>query len=256
MSVPSRSTKAAAWTTCSTSRTFARGATARDGRYSRFPIQRAVDSSQEKILFVVPNLQPGLHRRAAVPMREGCGWDVPQISKNGTMILPGFVPPLGQIINILGRMCEQPQQTKTSTTIRAQKSRPSQPTARLSARPDANQNEIKCFGSGHKIDNTRLRLGIDSFCSNIGFDAKGVGARGLNDRAATGELTGGYKREDTKTLENKTRSASASRCWMAVRGRLTSTNARGTSRRPSTAATATERMGSRTAMGETIISSG
>ncbi|KAK6215409.1 hypothetical protein QIS74_08428 [Colletotrichum tabaci] len=164
--------------------------------------QRAVDSSQERILFVVLNLQPGLHRRAAVPMGEGWGWDVSQISNNGTMILPGFGPPFGQIINILGRMCEQPQQTKTSTTIRAQTTQPSRPTEKPSARADANQNQIKCFGSGHKMGNTRLRLGIESFCSNIGSDAKDVGARGLNDRrAATGELTGGYKRRDTKTLD-------------------------------------------------------
>ncbi|GJD05036.1 lysM domain-containing protein [Colletotrichum higginsianum] len=166
--------------------------------------QRAAESPSlyDMDLLDCPNTKRPNNDSGQVPMGEGWGWDVPQISNNGTMILPGFGAPFNQIINILGRMCEQPQQTKTSTTIRAQTTQPSRPTEKPLARPDANQNEIKCFGSGHKMGNTRLRLGIESFCSNIGSDALGVGARGLNDRrAATGELTGGYKRRDTKTLD-------------------------------------------------------
>ncbi|TKW52249.1 hypothetical protein CTA1_11007 [Colletotrichum tanaceti] len=161
--------------------------------------QQAVEmpSMYDIDLLDCPNTKRPDNGLGQVPMGEGWGWDVPKISDTGAMILPGLVPPFGQIIGILGRMCEQPKQTKTSTTTQ-----PSRPTESPPARADANQNTIKCFGSGHKMGNTRLRLGIESFCSNIGSDATPVNARGLtlNDRAAAGVLTAGYKRKDTKTL--------------------------------------------------------
>ncbi|KAL0932541.1 LysM domain-containing protein [Colletotrichum truncatum] len=134
-----------------------------------------------------------------VPIGEGWGWDVPQISYNGTMLVPGGFP-FGQIIGILGVMCEQPQQT-TTTTTRAQTTEPSKPTEKPLKRPDANKNEINCYGSGRKMSNKRLRNGINSFCRNIG-SAVGVEARGLEGRA-TGELKAGYKKEYIKPFSGQ-----------------------------------------------------
>ncbi|KAK1979523.1 pectate lyase superfamily protein-domain-containing protein [Colletotrichum cereale] len=145
-----------------------------------------------------PNRGPN-NDSGQIPMGDGSGWDVPQISNNGTISLPGMFP-WESIFRVVERMCEQPQQT-TTTTTRAQTTQPSQPTAKPLKKPDAKHNKVQCFSQGQKMSNVRLRNGIDSFCRNIGSDV-GVRARGLEGRA-TGELTGGYKKESIKPFSGQ-----------------------------------------------------
>ncbi|KAK1638756.1 pectate lyase superfamily protein-domain-containing protein [Colletotrichum phormii] len=124
-----------------------------------------------------------------MPMGDGTGWDVPKISNNGTMSLPGFFP-WGSVLSEPGRMCELPQESKTTTT-RAQTTQPSQPS----------QPTAKPLNGGRKMSNIRLQNGINSFCKNIGSDV-GVQARDLEGRA-TGQLPGGYKKESIKPFSGQ-----------------------------------------------------
>ncbi|KAK1703500.1 LOW QUALITY PROTEIN: pectate lyase superfamily protein-domain-containing protein [Colletotrichum lupini] len=137
-----------------------------------------------------------------MPMGDGTGWNVPKISNNGTMSLPGFFP-WGSMLSELGRMCEQPLESKTTTT-RAQTTQPSQPTAKPLKQADAKHNNVKCYGEGRKMSNIRLQNGINSFCKNIGSDV-GVQARDLDGRAAAGQqqLMGRYKKESIKPFSGQ-----------------------------------------------------
>ncbi|KAK1541346.1 hypothetical protein CPAR01_07335 [Colletotrichum paranaense] len=106
------------------------------------------------------------------------------------------------MLSELGRMCEQPLESKTTTTTtttRAQTTQPSQPKAKPLKQADAKHNNVKCYGEGRKMSNIRLQNGINSFCKNIGSDV-GVQARDLDGRAAAGQqqLLSGSKKEYIK----------------------------------------------------------
>ncbi|KXH55453.1 hypothetical protein CSAL01_12424 [Colletotrichum salicis] len=134
-----------------------------------------------------------------MPIGDGTGWDVPKISNNGTMSLPVFFP-WGSVLSELGRVCEPPQESKTTTT-RAQPTQPSRPMAKPLKQADAEKNHVNCYSEGRKMSNIRLQNGINSFCKNIGSDV-GVQTRDLEGRT-TGQLLGGYKKESIKPFSGQ-----------------------------------------------------
>ncbi|KAK2049537.1 hypothetical protein LZ31DRAFT_562395 [Colletotrichum somersetense] len=140
-----------------------------------------------------PNRGGGKGNTGQMPMGDGIGWDVPHISGNGTMFIPGMFP-FDAFFSILDKMWELPHETTTTTTM-AQTT----PTAKPVKRLDARQNKFKCYNQVIKMDNDRLRYGIESFCYNLGSEA-GVRGRDLQGRS-NGVLKGGFKRDTVKTLQ-------------------------------------------------------
>ncbi|KAK3897082.1 exo-beta-D-glucanase [Staphylotrichum tortipilum] len=83
------------------------------------------------------------------------GWDVPQITPNGTAE--------GEL-----ELCELPETSTTSTTsaTRTRTTQTEAPTPVL-RRADPNTNQVHCSNSGQKMTNIRLQLGRNSACNQI-----------------------------------------------------------------------------------------
>ncbi|KAK1966745.1 pectin lyase-like protein [Colletotrichum sublineola] len=164
-----------------------------DDMYNNWMCQQAAitPSYYDIDLLNCPNQRPN-YGSGQVPSGEGWGWDVPRISNNGSLsgLFPGEI-----IISVFSRMCERPQQTTTTTTLPQQTS---QPTAKPLKRPNAKSNKVHCYKSGHKMDNSLLQYGIESFCYNLQSEA-GIRARGLEDRT-TGVLVGPFERDTYKDV--------------------------------------------------------
>ncbi|EAQ92534.1 hypothetical protein CHGG_00769 [Chaetomium globosum CBS 148.51] len=108
----------------------------------------------------------------------GLGWDVPEITGNGTSY-GDFEP------------CELPESSTTTSATRTRTTTASTPTPTKN-RADPDKNTIHCFNSGQKMSNIRLQNGRNSACHNIGVYA-GVSGR----KRATGELEGPFMVEGT-----------------------------------------------------------